>query len=81
VGTLASPDPGYRQQYKNLTWSGGQKYMARRIIREGKIQPQSNGGGITRITVGGFKSIVQEQSIEIKPLRHGSEQAQTIVTV
>lgn len=41
--------------------------MARRIIREGKIQPQSN-GGITRITVGGFKSINQEQSIEIKPL-------------
>src|SRR5712692_1316995 len=42
--------------------------MARQIIREGKLQPQSNGGGITRITVGGFKSIVQEQSIEIKPL-------------
>jgi len=39
-----------------------------RIIREGKLQPQSNSGGITRITVGGFKSIVQEQSIEIKPL-------------
>jgi predicted ATPase len=37
-----------------------------RIIREGKLQPQS--GSITRITVGGFKSIVQEQSIEIKPL-------------
>lgn len=42
--------------------------MARRIIREGKLQPQSSSGGITRITVGGFKSIVQEQSIEIKPL-------------
>src|SRR5712692_6968479 len=42
--------------------------MARQIIREGKLQPQSNGGGITRITVGGFKSIVQEQSIEIRPL-------------
>lgn len=42
--------------------------MARRIIREGKLQQQSNGGGITRITVGGFKSIVQEQSIEIKSL-------------
>ncbi len=39
-----------------------------RIIREGKFQPQSNSGGITRITVGGFKSIVQEHSIEIKPL-------------
>ncbi len=39
-----------------------------RIIREGKLQPQPNSGGITRITVGGFKSIVQEQSIEIKPL-------------
>jgi len=38
-----------------------------RIIREGKLQPPSN-GGITRITVGGFKSIAQEQSIEIKPL-------------
>src|SRR5229473_1712071 len=42
--------------------------MARRIIREGKLQPQSSSGSITRITVGGFKSIVQEQSIEIKPL-------------
>ncbi len=32
--------------------------------------PQSNhkAKGITRITVGGFKSIVQEQSIEIRPL-------------
>ena len=39
-----------------------------RIIREGRLQPQSGSGGITRITVGGFKSIVQEQSIEIKPL-------------
>jgi len=39
-----------------------------RIIREGKLQPQSSPGGITRITVGGFKSIAQEQSIDIKPL-------------
>ena len=39
-----------------------------RIIREGKLQPQSSSGGITRITVGGFKSFTQEQSIEIKPL-------------
>src|SRR5216683_3378164 len=42
--------------------------MARRIIREGKLQSQSNVAGITRITVGGFKSIYPEQSIEIKPL-------------
>jgi predicted ATPase len=42
--------------------------MARRIIREGKLQSQSNAGGITRITVGGFKSIYPEQRIEIKPL-------------
>ena len=39
-----------------------------RIIRESKLQPQSGSGGITRITVGGFKSLVKEQSIEIKPL-------------
>lgn len=31
-------------------------------------QPKSNANGITRITVGGFKSIAQEQSIEIRPL-------------
>src|SRR5712692_9844046 len=42
--------------------------MARRIIREGKLQPQSNMEGISRIIIGGFKSIAQEQSIEIKPL-------------
>ena len=39
-----------------------------RIIREGRLQPQSGSGGIIRITVSGFKSIVQEQNIEIKPL-------------
>src|SRR5260370_6033634 len=42
--------------------------MARRIIREGKLQSQSNAVGITRITVGGFKSIYPEQSIDIRPL-------------
>src|SRR5438105_3173910 len=31
-------------------------------------QPERKQEGITRITVGGFKSIVQEQSIEIRPL-------------
>ncbi len=31
-----------------------------------KSQPKSNTEGITRITVGGFKSINQEQSIEIR---------------
>lgn len=42
--------------------------MARRIIREGKLQSQPNAGGITHITVGGFKSIYPEQSIDIRPL-------------
>ena len=31
-------------------------------------QPQTTQEGITRITIGGFKSIVSEQSIDIKPL-------------
>src|SRR5712691_1121420 len=31
-------------------------------------QPEHNREGITRITVSGFKSISQEQSIEIRPL-------------
>ncbi len=42
--------------------------MARRIIREGKLQSQPNAEGIIRITVGGFKSISPEQSIDIRPL-------------
>src|SRR5712692_11048507 len=33
-----------------------------------KSQPKPNTEGITRITVAGFKSISQEQSIEIRPL-------------
>ncbi len=42
-----------------------------------KSQPKPNTEGITRITVAGFKSISQEQSIEIRPLTilagpHGS---------
>jgi predicted ATPase len=38
--------------------------------RKPKSTPSSkpNTEGITRITVGGFKSINQEQSIEIRPL-------------
>ena len=31
-------------------------------------QPERDQEGITRITVGGFKSISQEQSIEVRPL-------------
>ncbi len=31
-------------------------------------QPERHHEGITRITVGGFKSIAEEQSIEVKPL-------------
>ncbi len=31
-------------------------------------QPERGKEGITRITVGGFKSIVEEQSIEVRPL-------------
>ncbi len=33
-----------------------------------RLEPQPNAQGITRITVAGFKSISQEQSIEIRPL-------------
>src|SRR3989442_7072589 len=33
-----------------------------------KPRPEHNREGITRITVAGFKSISQEQSIEIRPL-------------
>src|SRR5258706_11391143 len=35
---------------------------------KGQSQSARNTEGITRITVGGFKSISQEQSIEIRPL-------------
>jgi hypothetical protein len=31
-------------------------------------QPQTTHEGITRITIGGFKSFASEQSIDIKPL-------------